>query len=105
VRKSHLLITVLAVVVAACAPETGGSTSTTEGGQVTTTPAPTDDGSGDTPSSTEGPEVTTTMSPGATETTSGRPVAPDFTLELGDGGNYTLSEGGKPVYLIFWAEW
>lgn len=36
---------------------------------------------------------------------SGRPFAPDFTLELGDGGSYTLSEAEKPVYLVFWAEW
>lgn len=33
------------------------------------------------------------------------PVAPDFTLVLGDGGSYTLSESEKPVYLVFWAEW
>lgn len=42
---------------------------------------------------------------GSTTTASGRPVAPDFTLELGEGGTYTLSEGAKPVYLVFWAEW
>jgi hypothetical protein len=24
---------------------------------------------------------------------------------LGDGGTYTLSEGEKPVYMVFWAEW
>ena len=40
-----------------------------------------------------------------TTTSSGRPVAPDFTLELGSGGEYTLSEGFKPVYMVFWAEW
>ena len=40
-----------------------------------------------------------------TEPTSDRPLAPDFTLELGDGGSYTLSEGEKPVYMVFWAEW
>jgi hypothetical protein len=34
-----------------------------------------------------------------------RILAPDFTLELGDGGSYTLSDGEKPVYLVFWAEW
>jgi hypothetical protein len=33
------------------------------------------------------------------------PMAPDFTIALGDGGTYTLSEGAKPVYLVFWAEW
>jgi hypothetical protein len=32
-------------------------------------------------------------------------VAPDFTLDLGDGGSFTLSQGAKPVYLVFWAEW
>ncbi len=42
---------------------------------------------------------------GTSTTASGRPVAPDFTLELNDGGTYTLSEGEKPVYLVFWAEW
>jgi hypothetical protein len=24
---------------------------------------------------------------------------------LGEGGEYTLSEGSKPVYMVFWAEW
>jgi hypothetical protein len=33
------------------------------------------------------------------------PIAPDFTLALGDGGVFTLSEGEKPVYMVFWAEW
>ena len=33
------------------------------------------------------------------------PIAPDFTLALGDGGAFTLSEGEKPVYMVFWAEW
>ena len=35
----------------------------------------------------------------------GRPAAPDFSLELGDGSTFTLSEGAKPVYMVFWAEW
>jgi hypothetical protein len=33
------------------------------------------------------------------------PAAPDFTIALGDGGSFTLSEEAKPVYMIFWAEW
>ena len=33
------------------------------------------------------------------------PPAPDFTLALGDGGEFTLSEEQKPVYMVFWAEW
>lgn len=28
-----------------------------------------------------------------------------FTLELADGSTYTLSESGKPAFVIFWAEW
>lgn len=47
----------------------------------------------------------TATSDGPSTTASGRPVAPDFTLELNDGGSYTLSEAEKPVYLVFWAEW
>jgi len=44
--------------------------------------------------------------PGVSEDTTARSaMAPDFTLELADGGRYTLYEGEKPVYLIFWAEW
>lgn len=58
-------------------------------------------------------DLTTSTRPGVTSTTLGsvpertgrRTTAPDFTLELGDGGTYTLSVGEKPVYLVFWAEW
>lgn len=61
------------------------------------------------PETTSGGETTsshastTTLAPHITD--SGRPAAPDFTLELGEGGTYTLYEGAKPVYLVFWAEW
>ncbi len=54
---------------------------------------------------TPDPEPTTTTAPGPTTTLSDRPLAPDFTLGLADGGEYTLSQGAKPVYLVFWAEW
>lgn len=43
--------------------------------------------------------------PSASPTSSSGPVAPDFTLALGEGGTFTLSEGTKPVYMVFWAEW
>jgi len=33
------------------------------------------------------------------------PAAPDFSLVLNDGSTFTLSEGSKPVYMVFWAEW
>lgn len=31
--------------------------------------------------------------------------APDFSLALGEGGTFTLSEETRPVFLLFWAEW
>ncbi len=45
--------------------------------------------------------TTTTIAPQA------RPAdaAPDFTLALGDGGTFVLSQESKPVFLVFWAEW
>ena len=61
---------------------------------------------------TEPPITTTSQAPDASTSTSRPPspghdreLAPDFTLELADGGSFTLSEAGKPVYLVFWAEW
>lgn len=53
----------------------------------------------------DGVSPTTSGSDSPSTTDSGRAVAPDFTLVLGEGGEYTLSEGTKPVYLVFWAEW
>jgi len=54
----------------------------------------------------EGPvsagESTTTAPPVIVE----GPPAPDYTLALGvGGGEFTLSEEQKPVYMVFWAEW
>ena len=92
----------LVVLIAAC----GGTASdqTTPGSQDAVAPASSvaesqsitaDDGSTPTTSESDSPSTTD----------SGRPVAPDFTLVLGEGGEYTLSEGSKPVYMVFWAEW
>ncbi len=93
------LIAVLVVALGACAsPTESETTSTADPSSPTTTES--------SPDPTETPDDTTTTSqPEATGTTSDRPLAPDFTLELGDGGTYTLSEGERPVYLVFWAEW
>jgi hypothetical protein len=63
------------------------------------------DGAVDETTSSTTTVATTTTTAEATTTLSGRPIAPDFTLQLGDGGSYTLSEGARPVYLVFWAEW
>ncbi|MGH3650256.1 MAG: hypothetical protein ACRDU9_06050 [Acidimicrobiia bacterium] len=97
-RRLLLPLTVLALVLAACASPDGVETSSTVATTVTTTPK-------QGPGSTSLQEATTTTSAEVTGTTSDRPLAPDFTLQLGEGGSYTLSEGSKPVYLVFWAEW
>lgn len=34
-----------------------------------------------------------------------REMAPDFTLTLADGSDFTLSNELRPVFMIFWAEW
>jgi hypothetical protein len=68
------------------------------------------------PSVTDAPAAEAPGSPEATQPATGEPSAhpaipddaadaPDFTLLLGDGTSYTLSEDPKPVYLVFWAEW
>lgn len=95
----------LAIPLVACLLVVGACSGATSGGSATVTEAPTDTGV-----STTSPDATTSSgipdtTMGTTTTASGRPVAPDFTLELGEGGTYTLSEGAKPVYLVFWAEW
>jgi hypothetical protein len=64
-----------------------------------------DDSSTTTTSGTTNTAAATTSTSAETPSTAVRQSAPDFTLQLGDGGSYTLSEGTKPVYLVFWAEW
>lgn len=51
---------------------------------------------------TTGPAAT---EPDATPSGVDGPAAPDFSLVLSDGSTFTLSEGSKPVYMVFWAEW
>lgn len=87
-----------AVVAAACSAtpgDVGGEPAppTTAPGETTVTT------STETTAPGEGPGTTTTRVP-----PDGAP-APDFTLTLGDGGEFTLSEEPKPVHLVFWAEW
>jgi len=56
-------------------------------------------------------EVSTTTTTVADETPASEvpegPVAPDFTIALGEDRTetFTLSEEAKPVYMVFWAEW
>ncbi len=108
-RRLILLIGTLALVAASCASGSDTASSTPDSSEspattspvtiapvtttpVTTSPVTTSPGS-------EAPATTATSSP------VDGPAAPDFTLALGDGGEFTLSEEQKPVYLIFWAEW
>jgi hypothetical protein len=41
----------------------------------------------------------------ATTAADGGMAAPDFSLALGDGSTFTLSEESRPVFMVFWAEW
>lgn len=34
-----------------------------------------------------------------------REIAPDFSLDLGSGSTFVLSEETRPVFMVFWAEW
>lgn len=85
-RRAVIIVLTFGMLAAACAGDP--ATDTTSGSS----------GEGD--SST--PSVT--LAPGGTVE---GPVAPDFTLALGADGvdSFTLSEGAKPVYMVFWAEW
>ena len=50
----------------------------------------------------------TTVGPAPTTTPRIRPEgddAPHFSLVLGEGGVFTLTEETRPVFLLFWAEW
>jgi hypothetical protein len=101
VRRLLAVLSVSALALAACDATGGGGTTTAAVDPTATTLSPV---AGDEAATTSSSEVAATD--GATASTaSGGPLAPDFTLTLGDGGTYTLSEGAKPVYLVFWAEW
>jgi hypothetical protein len=67
-------------------------------------PATSADVTSSTPSSTEGSSSSSTT-PSSSTVTEARNAAPDFTLGLGNGGTFVLSEEARPVYLVFWAEW
>ena len=104
--RTTAAIALFALVVAGCgddAPQTA-STVTSSSSTTTSTVASTT-----TAGDTTAPAATSsTTSEATTTTTRPRPEgddAPDFTVELGEGGTFTLSEEQKPVYMIFWAEW
>lgn len=92
--RRHLvaLAMIMSLVGAACAGA-GSSTDGTGSSSPSTAPSTTGQGS----STTDGGSVAKPEGP----------IAPDFTLALGEDGSETfvLSEEAKPVYMVFWAEW
>lgn len=102
-RRSRTLLLVASLVLAGCA---GGTAATDAAGDPPATTAP----AASTPatSATTAAPVPTTRVPAGSVTTSiadDRPEAPDFSLDLGDGGTFVLSEETRPVFMVFWAEW
>lgn len=89
IKPARAALVVLVLVIAACGD---GSTPIGEQPHATTSTV-VDSGS------------TRGSSTSAVAPQDDRPVAPDFTLSLESGGEFVLSEAGKPVYLVFWAEW
>jgi hypothetical protein len=103
-RWRLLAIVVLSMIAVACGDGTSsqvdddtGSNTTTAADAPTSTAPPTSSAS--TTGSSEEPSSTTTT------VLDDRPIAPDFSLALGSGGTFVLSEESRPVYLVFWAEW
>ena len=104
--RFFLLVIALALLAVACGTGEPASTAAVVPTTATTQAVSTD-------SVAEGTAATET-DPGADESAvvadrgpSGvdGPIAPDFSLLLGDGATFTLSEEAKPVYMVFWAEW
>ncbi len=105
VKQRNLILGVFvgALFLTSCGPSegTGGVDSSTPGPPTTIS-----ESAPDTTASSESSQTPTpTAAPDATSPASDRMVAPDFTLALGSGGTFTLSDSEKPVYLVFWAEW
>ncbi|MGF1665832.1 MAG: hypothetical protein ACFCVC_06130 [Acidimicrobiia bacterium] len=106
--KAHLrsvaLVGALAMILAACgggeaaiAPDDSPATSTAPGAAPAPSPSPSSGAASPAPSD-----------PGAGAQSPADPdaaLAPDFTLPLGEGGEFALSEEALPVYMVFWAEW
>lgn len=116
--RSWLMLAVLALIAAACgaSDQGAGETQTSMTGTVAveatvdetdlaqSAPAAPAGPAGATEQTTTPAPETEPVAPEAGVAIEG-PAAPDFTLTLGNGGTYTLSQGAKPVYLVFWAEW
>lgn len=99
--RTRLIATVLMLLAASC----GG----TDQSQATSAPtqAPT---TSQEPGATAAPDTTagggeTTAAPGTEAPRTEGPVAPGFSTVLSDGTTFDLADHGKPIYMVFWAEW
>jgi hypothetical protein len=106
----------LSMLLAACGggdtgaetPATPAPANTTDEARTSDSTAATADSTGSTAAPVEpGDSTGSTDAPAETESTTdpNAVVAPDFTLALGEGGEFALSAETKPVFLVFWAEW
>jgi hypothetical protein len=102
--RSVALAGALATILAACG---GGEATVAPDDSVASTapgvtPAPSPSSSPSTAGADPAPsEPDTAPSPADPDAV----IAPDFTLPLGGGGEFALSEEALPVYMVFWAEW
>ena len=95
-----------ALIVGACGAGADVSTDTTSDAASTGT-ASADTEIANAPPDTSVPSGGGTAEDSTADQSSGvtGEAASDFTLALGDGSTFTLSETDRPVYLVFWAEW
>ncbi len=100
------LLIVLAMVAAACGGSQTGPAAPSE--STATTPAPSGSPTDDEvvarveQAPIEGSEDSSST---ITRVRPDGPDAPDFVLALGQGGEFSLADEARPVYMVFWAEW
>lgn len=102
------IVTALALVLGAC-----GGGQQDDGASQTTPVAPTAVPALDSTTEENKPApstdaTTSAAAAGDSERPSPNPdrqLAPDFTLNLGSGSTFVMSEETRPVFMVFWAEW
>lgn len=102
----RVVVVVTALVLAACAGGDATSTRGTPESLETTTTSSTE---ATTTAPSTASTVTTMGAEGTPDTRPApnpdRPLAPDFSLTLGDGTVYEYASEVRPVFMVFWAEW
>ena len=99
-----LLFAVLGVACGGGNDPAGSATGTDSGASTVGTMSAESPGTQGAPDATEPPAEDAESVAAPTPRLDG-PSAPDFTLPLAGGGEFTLSAAAKPVYMVFWAEW